>query len=385
MRSTNLLRSFNFFYFSLFSLFLSFLPVYLSAQGISKTEIGWVIASGSLIGIISQPFWGVMSDRLKAPKKVMLWLLAASVIVGSIMFQTTQLWGLFLMVGLVYFLYMPTDPLVESLNFQLSQKYQVGYGAVRMFGAMGYAVASLLIGFAANQWGMISLSYLFMGYGMITLLLAFGLEEAPVTSKPLKWQDLRQFFTGSRTIIFFLLVLIGAIPHRLNDIYLGLYVESLGGNVQLVGQAWFLMTLVEVLFFGLSQRMVKPGKELMIIALAAGVYVLRFLLTAWSDSPVWVVGLQLLQGLTFVLFYTASIQYLYAIVPEEWKATGQTVLAVLFFGISGIIGAVAGGWVFDHWGGRTLYLGMAGLSLAAAAFALWAEARRRVTTRQKIG
>ncbi|GJM80468.1 hypothetical protein HMSSN139_29640 [Paenibacillus sp. HMSSN-139] len=57
------LRVFNFSYFSLFAIFLSFLPVYLSSLGLPETEIGLMIGTGGFIGLFSQPFWGVVSDR----------------------------------------------------------------------------------------------------------------------------------------------------------------------------------------------------------------------------------------------------------------------------------------------------------------------------------
>nr|WP_236693009.1 MFS transporter [Aneurinibacillus tyrosinisolvens] len=98
------------------------------------------------------------------------------------------------------------------------------------------------------------------------------------------------------------------------------------------------------------------------MSFAAVLYCLRYFACSLAPDPRWIVYLQLLQGCTFVVFYTAAIQYLYAIVPEEWKSTGQTMLAVLFFGVLGIIGSFLGGWIFDAYGGAALYLTMSVLS-----------------------
>lgn len=43
MLSLKALKTYNYFYFSLLSLFISFLPVYLSARGISASEIGGMV------------------------------------------------------------------------------------------------------------------------------------------------------------------------------------------------------------------------------------------------------------------------------------------------------------------------------------------------------
>ena len=51
MRSLRTLRSYNYFYFSLLSIFISFLPVYLTSRGISMAETGMMIGAGAFIGV----------------------------------------------------------------------------------------------------------------------------------------------------------------------------------------------------------------------------------------------------------------------------------------------------------------------------------------------
>jgi len=367
---------FNFGYFSLFAIFLSFLPVYLSSRGISETGIGLLMGAGGIVGLVSQPLWGVVSDKRRTIKNVLILLLALSIGVGFATFQLTSLWALAIGVGLMYFLFMPTDPLMESLNFQVSQKIGVPYGSVRMFGAIGYATASFAVGIATDAFGLDAMAFLFAGYGFATLLIALRADDAPAPSKPLRWADLQRFLSRRESLAFFLLVLLVAVPHRTNDLFVGIHITALGGDYRTVGITWFVMTIAEVAFFGLAHRFVKPGRELGVIAFAAVLYVLRFALTSAADHPLAVVLLQLLQGVTFVLFYTASIQHLYSIVPEPWRATGQTILAVLFFGVSGIAASFLGGWIFDAFGGETLYRGMAAVSAIGAAYCFAVRRRK---------
>jgi PPP family 3-phenylpropionic acid transporter len=107
----------------------------------------------------------------------------------------------------------------------------------------------------------------------------------------------------------------------------------------------------------------KKGREMLIITIASFFYFIRFFVSAWVTEPHILAYLQVLQILTFPLFYSSAIQYLYRIVPEEWRATGQTVLALLFFGVSGIIASYAGGTIYKTFGGQTLYLTISAMSL----------------------
>ncbi|MFB9330395.1 MFS transporter [Paenibacillus aurantiacus] len=370
MMQVNVLRIYNLVYFSLFAIFLSFLPIYLSSIGLSKTEIGLLIGLGGFVGMLAQPMWGIISDRLRTVKKVLLLLILLSVIVGAVLFQSQQMILLYVFVVLMYLFFMPTDPLMESLNVQVSQRHGVAFGSVRMFGALGYAAASMTVGYAGEAGGTTSYVYLFVGYGVLALLLGFLLPDAPVSAKPLLRGDLQAFLKARQTLLFFALILIISIPHRMNDIFIGLYVEHLGGSTVQVGYSWTVMTAVEVLFFAISGRLIKPGKEMVVITMAAGCYAIRFLLSGLASTPETVVWLQLLQGVSFVLFYSASIQFLYRIIPEEWKATGQTMLAVLFFGISGVVGSTAGGWLFDRIGGEKVYLLMSAMAFVGVLFSV---------------
>lgn len=371
------LRVFNFSYFSLFAIFLSFLPVYLSSLGLPETEIGLMIGTGGFIGLFSQPFWGVVSDRRKSITKILLLTLAVSTVLGFALFRAVSPWALVPLVGLMYFFFMPTDSLVESLNFQSALRRKVNYGSIKMFGALGYATASFAIGYLTDWTGPSGFAWVFLGYGVATWLIGFAQEDVEASAKPLKLAELKAFLGQKSTISFLLLIFLLALPHRTNDTYIGIYIREMGGSFSIVGTTWFVMTMVEFLCFAVVHRFLKRGNELKLIAWAGVFYVLRFGLTALADQAGMIVLLQLLQGVTFVFFYTAAMQHLYAIVPEAWRATGQTILALVFFGVSGIVASFAGGLIFDHWGGRVLYWIMTGLSLTGCLYSFRLMRRKR--------
>jgi Sugar phosphate permease len=371
------LRTLNVFYFSLFALFISFLPVYASKIGISGTNIGLILGLGSAVCIVSQPVWGIISDKFRTIKKVLLLLFLLSALVGTLLFQSDELWLFTALVVLMNVVFLPSDALMETLNYQTSQREGISFGSIRTFGSMGFSVTSIVAGSLLKWWGIDSLAWIFLTAAVLTFALGLGVRDVPASSKPTAFKHLASFVLQKRTLAFFLLVLIVAIPHKMNDMYIGLYIEELGGNVQWTGFAWFTMTITETLLFAVSARLIKPGREGRVMAIAAGLYVVRFLLSSIADGALMLVLLQVLQGFTFVLFYVGSMQFLYSIVPEQWKSTGQTMLTLLFFGVSGIVGSTAGGWLFDEFGGAVLYRIMTGLALAGFLFSLVVIRRRR--------
>lgn len=371
MSSSNLLRGFNFLFFALLAMFISFLPVYLDAEGISVSNIGLIIGTGGVVAVFSQPFWGVISDKRKTVKKVILLLLVLSSITGYFLYQSDSFIILLVLTMAMYFFLLPIDPLIETLNFQTSQKNGVSYGSIRTYGAVGYAVMSLIVGYVVHYFGSQSLALLFVAFGIISLLVCAALPDAAPSSKPVTFEGLKQFFSYRKTRMFLFLIFLAAVPNRINDQFLGVYIRELGGSVDLVGQAWFFSAGSEILVFALSFWWLRKGREVLLITVASAFYIIRFVLSYMFTDPQVLTLLQFFQAFTFPVFYSAAIQYLYQIVPEEWKATGQTVLAILFFGVSGIAASYIGGWFYESFGGRSLYLFMSTISGMAFLYSLY--------------
>ena len=370
MKAQNLLRGFNFLYFGLLAIFIPFLPVYLAEQGLKPGQIGFIVGTGGFVTIITQPLWGMISDKSKTIRKVLMILILFSSIIGYLLYDSKSYLLLILFAMLLYFFLMPIDPLTESLNFTIAESSGISYGSIRTYGALGYAVVSLITGYVMSYFGAHSMAILFAGIGVISLVVCWKMPDAPVSGKPVTLGSLKHFLSNKETLLFLLLVFICSIPARMNDTFLGVYIRELGGSTALVGQAWFFAGSSEIVVFALSFWWLRKGKELMIITFATAFYFIRFFTSAWITDPHLLAYLQVMQLLTFPIFYSAAIQYLYRIVPVEWRATGQTVLALLFFGVSGILASYVGGAIYGAFGGKVLYLSIAAMSFLGVLFGL---------------
>lgn len=153
MKAPNLLRGFNFLYFALLAMFISFLPVYLDVQGLTKSQIGFIIGTGGFVTLFAQPLWGMISDKTKSIRKILLILLMFSTIVGYLLYDASSYPMLIMLAMLLYFFLMSVDPLTESLNFSVAESHGTSYGSIRTYGALGYAVAALLTGYVISYFG----------------------------------------------------------------------------------------------------------------------------------------------------------------------------------------------------------------------------------------
>jgi PPP family 3-phenylpropionic acid transporter len=88
------------------------------------------------------------------------------------------------------------------------------------------------------------------------------------------------------------------------------------------------------------------------------------------------VALQGFHGLTFGLYWAASIRMLEHIVPSRLRATGQTLFTAATFSVGGAIGYRVAGFAYDRLGGaRPVYTWAALVELVP--FVLACMLRRR--------
>lgn len=370
MQAHQRLKGFNLFYFGMLALFIPFLPVFLSEQGLTTKQIGFIVGTGGFVTIVTQPLWGMISDKTKAMRNVLLVLLTLATILGYLLFTAEQFGMLVAFSMGVYFFLMAIDPLTESLNFTIAERAKISYGAIRTYGALGYALASLAAGYVMNWFGMSSIAIFFVVLGVLGIAIMTTMPNVAASSSPVTLGALTTFFKDKKTVLFLLLVFMSSVPARMNDTFLGVHIRALGGSTEQVGQAFFFAAGSEIIVFALSFWWLRKGKELLTITFAAFFFFVRFFVSAFVTDPQILAFVQVLQMLTFPIFYTAAIQYLYRIVPVEWRATGQTILALLFFGVSGIIASYAGGVLYDAVSGQTFYFVLASISFISTLFGL---------------
>lgn len=370
MQAHQRLKGFNLVYFGMLALFIPFLPVFLSEQGLTTKQIGFIVGTGGFVTIVTQPLWGMISDKTKAMRNVLLVLLTLATILGYLLFTAEQFGMLVAFSMGVYFFLMAIDPLTESLNFTIAERAKISYGAIRTYGALGYALASLAAGYVMNWFGMSSIAIFFVVLGVLGIAIMTTMPNVAASSSPVTLGALTTFFKDKKTVLFLLLVFMSSVPARMNDTFLGVHIRALGGSTEQVGQAFFFAAGSEIIVFALSFWWLRKGKELLTITFAAFFFFVRFFVSAFVTDPQILAFVQVLQMLTFPIFYTAAIQFLYRIVPVEWRATGQTILALLFFGVSGIIASYAGGVLYDAVSGQTFYFVLASISFISTLFGL---------------
>jgi len=357
-----------------------FLPVYFQSKGYSSGQIGFMMMLGPLLAVFFQPLWGYLSDRLGTVKKIIFLLWGLSIL-SSIGLFTAKSYELTLaFVTLFYFFWLPSIPLMDSITIKATERRGQSFGSVRLFGSLGYTVVLIIGGILLGQWlGIRSLSLIFWATWIVPLLLLFKLRDEPVSGERMSLQSLVPILKNKSFLWFLLLVFIISVPHRMHDVMFSLYLSKAGGSDAMVGWSWALAALAELPAFALLSKYLHRVREFNVIGLVCLLYVLRWLAYAFTTDPWVMFALQAGAAVTFAVFWITVVHCTVQMLPRQLTSTGQSLLAMVFLGFAGISGGSIGGWLEDHYGGSSMYVFAAIVSLVASLAFFGSEfvARRR--------
>jgi len=358
------LRGLQFWTFATNGVAAPFLPLYFDNQGYTSAQIGVLMMIGSLLAIFFQPLWGYMSDRMQTVKKVvfLLWSIALLCSIG--LFLSESYAYTFWFVLLMYFFLQPSYPLLDSVSIQSAMRRGATYGSIRMFGSIGFASMALIGGYVLQLLGGISnLGFFLISVSFIPLILMLRLRDEPAEGKRMTIDLLKGILKNRTFLMFLMLVFLISIPQRMNDVMFGLYLLSNGGTDSMVGWGWAIAAGVELPAFLLINRYLKRIHEFALIGVVGILFSVRWFLYTVFTEPWMLLMLQAGAMVTFAVFWISAVHYTARILPVQLGATGQSVLAMVFIGLAGIVGSSVGGWLKDNYGGASMYFFAASVSL----------------------
>jgi PPP family 3-phenylpropionic acid transporter len=349
------LKAFLFFFHSSSIIIVSFLPVFLQEKGLSALEIGWILAIGPLAALLAEPFSGFLSDKYKSIKKVVLFCIVGMFFTSILFFQMFSFSSFMIMSFIFFFFMSPVGALGDSITQKTADQIGKSFGSIRTWGSIGFATTALISGYTISFIGIENLMYPYLFYVAGTFIICMIIRDVKVSNKPVHFVHALKLGKDPYLLLFLVVVMIISITHRTNDNFLALYLKEIGGGESLIGWAFFIGVLAEAAVFATSSLWFRRFHELSFIIFAGVVYGVRFILMSMTENPIHILILQPLHGITFGVFYVASFQFVTNIVPKELQTSGHTLLFTVLFGISGVVGSLFGGFVFEQINGAFLY------------------------------
>ncbi|XP_055708633.1 major facilitator superfamily domain-containing protein 6 isoform X2 [Phlebotomus papatasi] len=260
----------------------------------------------------------------------------------------------------------------DAICFEMLDDKPHLYGNQRLWGAVGWGTFSIIAGVLVDKFseGQLTKDYSVVFYMMLGLLVLDMIVSSKLQHTQTKLstniiKDVGALFGSVRIVIFFLWCIAVGLGTALVWNFLFWHLEDLaaaqGGDhlnwiKTLQGLAMGIQCFGgELPFFFLSGWILKKIGHIHAMSLVLSGFGLRFLLYSALTNPWWVLPIELLNGVTFGIFYSTMASYASIVAPPGTEATLQGLVGAVFEGVGVSMGSFIGGIAFDRIGGSLTF------------------------------
>ena len=355
---------------------ITFATTFLLAKDFPASQIGVLMACGSILSGITQPLLAARADR--SEKCILVPLIAGLTGISTgcfalllLPFLPRPLFGLLYLLGIWSFDAM--IPLLNSISVYYNEHGRpINYGLGRGVGSFAYSLAALGLGYVIKELGPNWMLYAVLVLLPACILLTLGyprLTEGPCGAAVVPEECLSPpcsvgvFFRRYRWYCLSLLgVLLLAMFHAMTENYLIAILGRLGGDSSHVGVALFIATAVEapVLFF--FSRIRTRISDHWLLRYAAFSFLLKSVCFLLAPSIRAVYLIQLLQATSYGFLSPVQVYYAEEKVGQADMVKGQAFITASYT-LGCALGNFTGGQLLEFFGVSAILI--AGILIAA--------------------
>ena len=345
-------------YFMAFGILQPFLPVYYHSLGHGGALIGILGSITPFTTFLVAPIWGMISDWLGKPFTVLYITMAVQMICQLMVATFENPFYIMITVCLAAVFGAPVRPLIDSLVInQLSDRKQ--YGKMRLWSMIGTGFATSVAGRLLSIEGktgeeqimdegnttkhqMLRLWHSLTGYKL--LFFAYGILHIPTFICMRRFQKLQMkenfidqkcgkkrpgsirqaanyVFRDVNALLFFALVYLMGLSAAIGDNFGYVRFREEGGTGKEMGFSRLLCGIAGGTMFFFSGEISARLGMVKVLGLSLLCVALRFTLYWVMDNPYYGYAAEMIRGMTFGCFWSASTVYASQIAPREVQAT----------------------------------------------------------------
>lgn len=356
--------TFYLIFFAAVGVYLPFLNVYFRRLGMSGEQIGLLSAVLPAVILLTATPVTILADRRSWHHR----LLAAGTVgtIGGLIALAvpTAFWGVLAAMLLFAVSFSALPALSDTLVAGMAARRDLNFGDMRLWGSIGFATLSIASGAVWARTGYRPMFLTAAALYLLSLWFIRRLERRPPVH--IRERVSPRVIAGDPFLVVIMVsTFLVMAAYGMDATFSGIYMTSLGGTGLFVGLLFGLSAMFELpsmRYTGhIIHRLGGPGT----LMLAYGLYAVTYGGFALARTPGVLLALCVTRGLAFGLFYAGTVRIINERTPPQWAATIQGVMNGVAFGLSRLISAPLGGWIFDFYGAAAIYVVCFGASIAA--------------------
>lgn len=358
-----LLGGYYFFYFALVGIYVIFMPKVLLSLGYSALEVGAIYAAAPFMRFLL-PF--VFRHYFALTSRVYFFSLLFT-FGGTLLFLITiENFWIYLCANLLFGGAMGISlPYVETIALAALSKNR--YGKIRLWGSLGFMGIALWLGRKLNM------PFDALYYLSATALLTFLFGALLVRYDTIPHGDSKGdvSFSLLKYWAFWVSVFLMQVGFGGFYNFFTIYETAHGISLEMTSWMWSFGVICEIIMLYFQGPLLQRNL-LHILQFATLMTALRWLmLYFFADSVILTFASQSLHAVSFALYHTAAITYVFSLYAQ--KKLAQQFFLGIAFGLGGSVGAILSGKMY----GEYLFL-MESLITFIAFLVLWIHQKRKV-------
>lgn len=327
---------FKLFYFSFIGGMGAFMPyfnVWLEKQGLVGSQIGQVSSLGLILTVVVMPLWGMITDKTKKHKEVMILSLLLTLGAIFLFSRQTQYIHILLCALFLNFARCGIMPMADSQVVSYTAATGENYGSVRGMGSLGYALMSMLVGFVAEKMDLTA--PLFGIYGAL-MALSFILAILFPETEAIETEEKKDKFNMkavkelvmNKNFLFILLTL--SITTSVIDsahLYSGNHLlGKLGASTSIMSWMTLVTVIPEVIFLSQTGKfLAKWGYKKFYMVMSFTVFV-RLLVYAIAPNPYLFLTISIVHCIHVACHTVGNLNYIKKSVNSAVLTTAITIM-----------------------------------------------------------
>jgi PPP family 3-phenylpropionic acid transporter len=337
-----LLGSYYFFYFALVGVYIIFMPKVLLELGYHPVDVGIIYAAAPFMRFLL-PF--LFRHFVTLTPRVYLLALVLTFLATLLFLASIEHFWYYLVANLLFGAAMGVSlPYIETIALASLSKSH--YGKVRLWGSLGFMGIALWLG------KLLSSPYETLYYlsSMALLTLLFGAFLIQYEKESNEEVSVKNSFSLSKYWAFWLSIFLMQVAFGGFYNFFTIYETSHGISLEMVSWMWSFGVICEIVMLYFQGPLLQRNL-LNILQFATLITALRWgMLYLYPDSIILTFASQSLHAISFALYHTAAITYVFSLYTQ--KKLAQQFFLGIAFGLGGSVGAVLSGKIY----GESLFL-----------------------------
>ena len=359
-----------------------FINLFYINRGLSGTEIGFLGTITAVSGLISAPFWGHLNDSMRKPRRMLQVALAVNSLAYFLISRQNAFLYLAIIVGVNGLITSGIDPLQSTQALGIADRANAGFGSIRLFGSLGWAITAPLSGILIQYTSLLSAFYAYAGFLLMAAIVLFFIKgdvRRPQGQEPAEKLPMRQVFNEmiKNRELMALLAAMTLVWLAMNCVkFESVYLQQMGASSTVIGWVNTIGAVIEVPMMLVSDKVMRRFSPVVTLIMGFLFYAFGLTFIMLRPSVLTIVIYRAVAGIALSFYYISYTNYIVRRAPAGQTATVMALYSVTFAGIINIIAAPLCGWIMDTLGIHYLYV-IAVIGYIAAAVIIYLTVAHR--------